>query len=179
MMPVVLASGHLVDAPGRPAPRFPQRVAGEVARLVAETFDEWRVGPGSVLVCGGARGADLIAAEAALSRGAAVTLCLAMPVAEFEPSSVALPGTDWSARFERVLRGSEVRVLHSTGDADVFSQTNQWMVDLVKGLDDRPRALLVWDGRNGDGPGGTADMVARLGYDVTDPHVRVIDPTAL
>ena len=29
----------------------------------------------------------------------------------------------------------------------------------------------------GDGPGGTADLVRQLGYDLDDPRVRVIDPT--
>ncbi|MEV4516678.1 hypothetical protein AB0K00_47970 [Dactylosporangium sp. NPDC049525] len=176
----VLASGHLIDTPDRPVPRFPQRAAGDVARLVGQALDDWHVGPGSVLVCGGARGADLIAAEAALARGAAVTLCLAMPVAEFEASSVALPDTDWSDRFHRVMQHSDVRVLADAGVGDDrFSQVNQWMADLVKSLDDRPCVLLVWDGGTGDGPGGTADMVTRLGYDVTDPHVRIIDPTTL
>ena len=36
---------------------------------------------------------------------------------------------------------------------------------------------LVWNGEPGDGPGGTADMVDRLGYPMTDGRLRIIDPT--
>jgi len=35
----------------------------------------------------------------------------------------------------------------------------------------------VWDGRRGDGSGGTADMVRRLGALDPDSRVRVINPT--
>jgi hypothetical protein len=51
------------------------------------------------------------------------------------------------------------------------------MVDTVRAMDDRPYVVVVWDGRGGDGPGGTGDLVRRLGYAPDDERVRVIDPT--
>ncbi|HET9517847.1 MAG TPA: hypothetical protein VFO77_08990, partial [Actinoplanes sp.] len=60
---VVLVSGHLVDGPERPEPRFPADQVSWVTDRVADVLDLWRVGPGTTLVCGGARGADIIAAE--------------------------------------------------------------------------------------------------------------------
>lgn len=177
---VLLATGHMVDLPDRASPRFP---ADEVPRVTAEVRDAlaaWQVGPGSTVVSGGARGADLIVAEEAQARGARVLLCLALPPEEFTGRSVDVPGTDWVARFGRIARRAEVRVLDdvdgSGPDDDVFTRANHWMVDVARSIDPRPYAIVVWDGRRGDGLGGTADMVRRLGVQRTDPRVRVIDP---
>ncbi|MFI7633662.1 hypothetical protein [Nonomuraea sp. NPDC049400] len=46
-------------------------------------------------------------------------------------------------------------------------------------LDSEPRAVIVWDGKPGDGPGGTSDLVARLRHGPGDPRIRIIDPTVL
>jgi hypothetical protein len=179
---VVLVSGHLVDGADRPSPRFPSDRVDWVTDRVREAFDAWRVGPGTTLISGGARGADIIAAEQAHARGAAIVLCLALPPGEFERRSVALEGTSWTGRFRRLLDVAEVRVLSPAepGDADddrVFARTNAWMIDVARRADPAPHAVIVWDGRGGDGPGGTVDLVRGLGYDPADPHVWLIDPT--
>ncbi|MFJ8207542.1 hypothetical protein [Micromonospora chalcea] len=179
-MSVVLASGHLVDRPDRRAPRFPERIVPLVASAIADALDRWQVAEGSVVVCGGARGADMLSAEAALARGAQVILCLAAPTEEFVAESVRLPGTEWEERFRRLLSHAEVRHIPTTNmGTNKFARTNAWMVGTVRELTSTPYALLVWDGEVGDGPGGTQDMVERLGYSLTDPHIEIIDPTAL
>ena len=179
---VVLVSGHMVDAPGRPTPRFPPSRVTWVTGQVRAVLDQWQVGPGTTMISGGARGADIIAAEQAHVRGARVLLCLALPPAEFEQRSVDLPGTDWRARFRRLLDLAEVRQLSDdiadvpAGD-QVFERANDWMLEIACRLDPHPYALIVWDGHPGGGPGGTSDLVRRLRYNVDDPRIRVIDPT--
>src|SRR5689334_15890935 len=91
---VVVVSGHLVDTPDRPQPRFPPEQVPRVAADVRAAMEKWNVGPGTTLVTGGARGADIIAAEAALARGARLRIVLARRPDEFIKGSVALPGTD-------------------------------------------------------------------------------------
>jgi hypothetical protein len=178
---VVLASGHLVDAPDRPAPRFPPHRVDWVTSRVRDALVHWRIGPGATVVSGGARGADIIIAEEGLRCGAQVVLCLALPPKEFRRRSVDLPGTDWGDRFERLRRAAQVRHLNdgdgrAPADDTVFARTNAWMVDVARGLDPRPYALIVWNGEGGDGPGGTADLIRRLGYQLDDPHLLIIDP---
>ncbi|GAA3260850.1 hypothetical protein [Nonomuraea helvata] len=180
-MRVLIVSGHLVDRPGREPPRFPQHLVGEVTAEMSAVFQEWDIGPGTAVFCGGARGADLIGAELALRRGASVHLFLALPPKEFVRSSVDLPGTTWRARFEELRRHANVRSLPAgaaSGD-EVFARTNAWMVEEALELDPEPRAVVVWDGKAGDGPGGTSDLVSRLRRGPGDPRVRIIDPTAL
>ncbi|MEV0308825.1 hypothetical protein [Nonomuraea fuscirosea] len=183
MRRVLVVGGHLVDRPGRVPPRFPQHRVEAVTAAMGEVLDAWEVGPGTTVICGGARGADLIGAGLALERGAPVRLCLALPPAEFARRSVDLPGTGWHARFEEVRARAEVEVL-PTGAAvgdEVFVLVNAWMAEEAYALDERPRAVVVWDGKTGDGPGGTADLVALLGRDDAGARIRIIhpDPTAL
>jgi hypothetical protein len=179
---IVAVSGHMVDAPNRETPRFPPGQVERVGREVEEAFDAWAVGAGTTVLSGGARGADILAAEAGLRRGAQVRLCLALPPEEFEQRSVALPDSDWTARFRSLLQRSEVEVLPSAtsgGDGnDVFARTNARLVEIARSVSRTPHALLVWNGQRGDGPGGTADFVSRLGYTSPGPGVHVIDPTA-
>ena len=149
--------------------------------LVQQALDGWDVGTGTTVVTGGARGADLIIAEQGLARGAKIVVCLALPQQEFERRSVELPDSDWVDRFRRVLKAADVRHLSDhagkiPGD-DVFARANRWMVEVATALDPKPHAVIVWDGKQGDGPGGTRDLVRRLGVDRPDQRICVIDPT--
>lgn len=178
---VVLASGHVVDTPGRTPPRFPPEQVPRVTAQVQQALDGWDVGPGTTVVTGGARGADLIVAEQGLGRGAKVVVCLALPQEEFERQSVELPDSDWVDRFRRVLKAADVRHLSEHAGAvpgdDVFVQANYWMVEVATALDAEPHAVIVWDGKIGDGPGGTRNLVHKLGVSQPDPRICVIDPT--
>lgn len=177
---VLLASGHMLDEPDRATPRFPLSQLARVTAEVADTLETWGVGPMTTVITGGAQGADLIIAEQAAARGARIVVCLAMAPAAFEERSVARAGSDWSHRFRWLLDRAEVRVLSDarrSARGDVFARTNRWMVDVATTLAEQPHVLLVWDGRQSDGPGGTRDMVARLGITRPNDRVRVIDPT--
>src|SRR6266550_3942298 len=96
---VVATAGHLIDAPGRPVPRFPTEAEPGVTAELRRVLERWRLGDGDLVVAAGARGADIIVAELCLARGAEVWLLLPLPDDEFVEKSVRLPGTDWEERF--------------------------------------------------------------------------------
>jgi hypothetical protein len=177
----VVVSGHMVDAPDRPAARFPPSQVERVTSETAAALDRWGVDRSTTLVTGGARGADIIVAELAHERGAQIVMCLALPPSVFVDRSVALPGTDWSERFRALCEVAHVRVLEDSSaspDDEVFARANLWMLEVARGLGGpRPHAVLVWDGRSGDGPGGTHDLARRLGYTEPDERLVIIDPT--
>jgi hypothetical protein len=173
---VVVVSGHMVDKPDRPQPRFPPEQVARVAEKVRDQLERWDVGPGTTLVTGGARGADIIAAEAALARGAALRLVLAREPDDFVSASVALPATDWEERFRALLSRSDIEVVGGADD-EVYARTNERIIERAHEIDERPHAVVVWNGQKGEGPGGTSDFVARLGRVSGDERVVVIDPT--
>jgi hypothetical protein len=172
----VVVSGHMVDEPGRPQPRFPPEQVPRVAAKVRDQLERWGVGPGTMLVTGGARGADIIAAEAALERGAAVRLVLAREAGDFVPDSVSLPHSDWEERFHALVRRADVEIVGGSDD-DVYARTNERIIERAREVDDDPLALIVWNGEEGDGPGGTSDFVAQLSEVSGDDRVVVIDPS--
>lgn len=178
---VVLVSGHVTDRDGRARERFPESAVGDVRRRIADELDEIGVGPDDLLVCGGARGADLLAAEEALRRGCTVWVLLALPADDFVRTSVAADGTDWEARFWRVLQRAPVWFLddepHDAVDDDgVFAAANDWMLRVAhaQAHGEELHVIVVWDGERADGPGGTAEMVdaARA----TGAEVTVVPP---
>jgi tetratricopeptide (TPR) repeat protein len=186
---VIVASGHMIDKPGRPEERFPPRKEGAVRDQLARQLELWTVGAGDLAVCGGARGADLMFAELCAGRGAEVWLMLALPQAEFLEESVRLQGGDWEERYFNLLELDNVKV-HLQSErlksppkgASVYARANLWMLNTARVEADDPKrlyALLVWDEKpTGDGAGGTSDFaerVRRLGGRLAP----VINPTRL
>jgi hypothetical protein len=51
------------------------------------------------------------------------------------------------------------------------------MIEVARALDERPHAVVVWNGEEGDGPGGTSDLVAALRRLSDAERLTVIDPT--
>ena len=176
---VLVASGHMVDTPDRPQPRFPPDQVPRVTAEIREVLAGWEVGAQTTVFSSAARGADIIVCEEALARGATVRIRLAKDEDEFERESVALPGSDWSERFHSLLAAvAEVEVL-GTREGDVFERTNEWLLDSARAASgsEPPHAIVIWDGQEGDGAGGTRDFLHGLGFAGPNDRVAVIDPT--
>jgi hypothetical protein len=166
----------MVDTPDRPHPRFPPSEVPRVADEIRTALERWAVGPGTTLITGGARGADILAAEAAHARGAGIRLILALPPDTFVQGSVALPGTDWQRRFYELLDVADTEVVGGSDD-EVYARTNDRILAVARAIETRPHAIVVWNGRTGDGPGGTGDFVAKLRRASGEAGLVLIDPT--
>jgi hypothetical protein len=180
---LVVESGHMIDAPDRPEMRFPPEAEARVASKIAAALDRWNVGHDTLVLTQGARGTDLLVAEAALRRGADVRVLLALPPDEFQARSVELSHSRWVERFRAVIDAADVAVQADAigplpkGET-VFERNNRWVLDEAVAIGAKRsvpvRALVVWDGAEGDGTGGTAGFVqAAHRRGVT---VEVIDP---
>ena len=184
-MKVAICSGHVIDKPGRPEPRFPREKEGAVRAEMARQLAAWGIGVGDLAVVSGACGADILFAEECCARGARVRLLLAKAVEDFAESSVRLADSDWVERFFALIEKCEVATLPApAGDEealDVYSRTNLWIIETARAAAPDSaaiHALLVWDEKPaGDGPGGTADFASRVrGLGGT---VAIINPTRL
>jgi hypothetical protein len=84
-----------------------------LAAQVAAVLEDERVGFGYGAL---AAGADIVIAEALLSRGAELHLVLPIGRADFRAASVSQLGEDWSARFDEVLtRADSVVAISGAG----------------------------------------------------------------
>lgn len=144
-------------------------------------MDELGARPGDRAVSSAAAGGDLLLAEAALDAGLEVAVCLPFEERRFLESSVSFAGESWKHRYQRLTqaRGVTVRELpasHVPGAND-YERANRWMVYLALATGAaQVRGLVVWDGKEGDGPGGAGHMVRLLRE--FDVPVTVIAPAA-
>jgi hypothetical protein len=173
-MRILLFTGHMIDAPGRERPRFPpdcEKVARQAIRRAVESELER---PGGVAggIAGGASGGDILFHEICAELGIPTQLFLALPKSEFIAESVLPAGGDWRERFDRLFDRLPRRVLAESQELPgwlaektgygVWQRSNLWMLDnaLAQGGGD-VTLIALWNGEQGDGPGGTGDLVER------------------
>ena len=164
-MAAVLFSGHMIDAPERERPRFPPSHV-HTARLAVATviagIDEADAIGISGLACGG----DLIFAELWLAMGRRLLGYLPRPVEAFLDESVRPAGPEWVEAFDRVVAHPSTTVVGPSPEIldadDPHTPNNQRMLAEAIRLSPPLHAVVVWDGRSGDGPGGTAHLVAEV-----------------
>lgn len=184
---VLLFSGHLIDAPDRPLPRFPAAKERAAARRIDAELEHLDAGAADLALTQGAAGGDLLFAEACLARGVPVRLLLPLPEHEFIERSM-LPckdGQAWRARYRALT--AQLREAPRIADEvlgplrpgeDAFERANRWLLDsaLAYGAA-RLRFITLWDGGGGDGPGGTRHMVEAVRR--AHGEVRWIDTRSL
>jgi hypothetical protein len=180
---VFLFSGHMIDAPGRPAPRFPPAAEGRATRAIAAALARLEAGTADLAVCGGACGGDLLFAEAALDRRATLELYLPFEQDEFMAASVDFAGAGWHERFLAAARAATVHLMPRerpplASGQDPYAQANLWMIEAATRFGPgRVEFLCLWDGQGGDGPGGTAHMIDTL--ERRAAHVHRLDAGVL
>ena len=161
---LVVFSGHMIDAPDRRTPRFPQTKEPEIKELLEKQLSAMNAGIG---FASAASGSDILFLEAMLGRGGTIHLVLPWPAEEFVKTSVEIAGDGaWVERFQNVLgRAASIRILgelYMPGSATGFEYCNLAMNGLARvfarSLDLEITPLAVWDGYAG-APGGTGSFV--------------------
>ncbi len=154
----------MIDRPDREVPRFPADKASEGARAIDRVLDEIRADAACIAICGGACGGDLLFAEAAARRGCSIWLYLPFARDAFVEASVDIAAGDWRHRLEAIERVAQRECVAdaSPHDPQAFADNNLRMLAAARAARSDGAAfhlVCLWDGRGGDGPGGTADMV--------------------
>ncbi len=169
----ILFTGHMIDAPGRPTPRFPPAKEAKARQAIKEKIQavmEQEKGRDIIGIAGGACGGDILFHEVCAELGIKTEMFLALPRESYLVESVAFAGNDWVDRFDKLYTGLPHRVLSDSKNLpmwlqkktpyDFWSRANLWMLYNALSNDSINMTLLaLWDGQGGDGEGGTSDMV--------------------
>ena len=168
---VILFSGHMVDRPQRPKPRFPPSLEASASQRIDAALAELDAGPEDLAISQAASGGDLLFLEACQRRGVRRQVLLPFGEAEFLEHSIlpSLQGDLWRQRFdamrERLDPSLPIRIMpEALGPApkgrNPYERCNDWLLysGLCHGLE-KLCFLCLWDGEGGDGRGGTAHMV--------------------
>ena len=177
---VALFAGHRIDEPSTPQVRFPASAAPAVKAAIERQLIvlNARVGYSSA-----ASGSDILFLEAMNAVGGQTHIVLPCDREQFVKESVAASGRDWVARFDAVIAKAEEVIVASkqrlTSGSIAYDYANTLLHGLatVRGdqMDTKLVRLAVWDGREGYGRGGTADIVKSwqdAGYSVS-----IVNPT--
>jgi len=171
---VLLFTGHRIDDPGRPKPRFPANKEDVARKALRDAIESEKVAAGEIAfgIAGGASGGDILFHEVCGELGISTKLFLAVPPEDFIKASVRSAGPQWIERFNALLGKLVARVLQQTetlpswlakkSHYGLWQRDNFWMLynALAYGAM-RVTLIALWDGAAGDGPGGTGDLVAQ------------------
>lgn len=182
---VLLFSGHMIDQPDRPEPRFPADKEPVAAGAIAEKLDELGAGQGDLAISGAACGGDLLFAEECLRRGVRLQVYLPREEPGFLDESVNFAGESWRDRYYAVKGNPLTEVLvmpERLGPCPKGTshhvRNNEWLLNtaLSQGPE-RLHFICLWNGGGGDGPGGTKHMVETVR--LRSGRVHVLDTTQL
>ena len=166
---VFLFSGHMVDEQGRNPPRFSNDQAAIAAQKIEEALLEMEASTDDLALTQGACGGDLLFTEACQKLGVKVQWMQPFDEREFIQRSVARGGDNWRERYDRAKEKLTLPI-HSApqslgppppsfGNSYPYERCNLWLLytALSYGIE-KVRFICLWDGENGDRPGGTAHM---------------------
>jgi hypothetical protein len=167
-------TGHMIDAPTRTEPRFPPSKEPVARRAIEEAIRKELEAAGEITlgIAGGACGGDILFHEICRDLGVATRLFLALPPEQFIQASVAHGGPDWVERFNCLCERLNPRILSESKEMpswltekphySIWQRNNLWMLfNALAWQGNRVTLIALWDGKKGDGPGGTEDMVSK------------------
>lgn len=166
---VILFSGHMIDAPGRPSPRFPPDKEAMAAKKIADALEQLGANSEDIALTQGACGGDILFTEACQKRGVKVQWLQPFLEPEFIQKSVIRGGEVWRNRYLDAKAKLAELPLHATEDLGAppqntnegypYERCNLWLLytALACGVD-KVRFVCLWNGNEDDGPGGTAHM---------------------
>lgn len=187
---LVVFSGHTIDAPDTPQPRFPAAAEARARQLIeARLRAIRREGEQLRVLASAAPGADIVALEACKELGIPSTLCLPMP-SQIVARDVFCTYDAWRNRLFSVVQAHAKCTLQLQDDAQLprwlrsrsttpWERGNRWVLRLAQAWGaDRVTLLAFWDGSETDVSGGTAQMV-RLAREAGSIHLDIIDSRQL
>lgn len=162
---VFLFSGHMVDAPDRVTPRFPADKVPVARSAISSLLAQLAISERDLAICGGACGGDLLFAKLALDAQAPLEIYLPFAVHIFLKTSVDCAGPMWRSLFQKIQRLSTLHQLPKerpllAAGKDPYEENNRWMLEAASRFGaTRVELICLWDGKDGDGPGGTAHLM--------------------
>lgn len=183
---VVLFSGHMIDPPDRAQRRFPESSADAAGQRIAEELDRLGAGLGDLGVAQAACGGDLLFIRACLVRGMRLEIYLPQREPDFLRDSVSYGAAHWQDEYDTVKSHADAMFRIMPDDLgptpegiNLYDRCNRWM--LYSGLSNglaKVSFVTLWDGKPGDGPGGSEHMVG-LVRKLTGRQPVIIDPATL
>lgn len=164
---VFLFSGHMIDKPDRAEARFPPAMEPLVKQAITQKLDELAIASEDFAISSAACGGDLLFVEACIARGVQVEMRIPFDEPSFLQKSVSFAGESWQQRFRAAKNNPLAKLVFMPerlgpvpDHLNAYMRNNRWMLYAALAYGpEKVRFVSLWDGKKGDGPGGTEDMV--------------------
>lgn len=181
---IAVFSGHMIDRPDRPNPRFPISAEENVRHTLREIIDRQKI---KIAFASCACGGDILFLEEALSAGGECIIVPPLPLKTTIRNSVAFAPGDWEERLKTILANPKTRLLapecDETGenDAIVYDFANRYLLGLAilksRELGFPLVGVCVWDGKESGLMGGTDSAIRlwreqKLPIEIVTPEVK-------
>ena len=163
---IILFSGHMIDKEDRRVPRFPARMEWKIKNAIKKNLiHESKAAKNKILgIAGGACGSDILFQESCIELDIESKLFIPPNRNEFIKNSIEFAGDEWVTRYENI---SKLITVYSFPESDIHRRgMNVWINNNLQMLnyalqmkDAVIKLLAVWDGRSGEGEGGTVHMI--------------------
>lgn len=166
---VFLFSGHMIDQPGRLKERFPASKKDSAKEKIVSALENLGAGPDDLALTQGACGGDILFTEACHQLDVKVNWMQPFVEPEFIQKSIQPYNDEWKQRYfseKEKLVNQIICAPESLGpipkksnDGYAYERCNLWLLytALSYGID-KVHFVCLWDGEQGDGPGGTVHM---------------------
>jgi len=132
---VFLFSGHMIDRPDRPQPRFPPAMETEAQQKIKEVLDRLKADASNLAIAPGiACGGDILFLESCLQRQMKAEIYLPFEPAKFIEQSVSFAGNNWVERFYQIKNHPQVKI-HL--QLEQIQGTGRFPLHLIIQLDDQ------------------------------------------
>lgn len=162
----LLFVGHAIDAPNRPAPRFPAAAEPQAREAILRAVRE-EVGENKTAfigVAGASSGGDILFHEVCETIEIDNRICLALPPTKYSEIGVTSAGPQWEARFRALIARHSCQVLSESPELPAWLRPNapydfwrrytlrRFCTALAVG---QITVIALWDGKEGS----AADLV--------------------
>lgn len=182
---IFLFSGHMIDTSDRETARFPKEKEPTAVTAIVNKLKALGAGSEDLALSSGACGGDLIFAEACLELNMQLHIHIPFAIPEFLNASVSFAGDNWQERFYTCINNPNTRLLIMPDElgelpehVNPYERTNLWLLySAISWGPEKVYCVCLWDGKGGDGPGGTRHM-----HDCVNKHsgkVYVLDTNTL
>lgn len=183
---IAVFSGHMLDRPGRKTPRFPASAEEQVRQELAAIIQKHNIHIAYVsCACGG----DIIFIEEVLKNGGECFILPPLPMEQTIKNSVdIIPGGNWKARLEEILRNEKAILLDAEcdeigedSDAVVYDFANRFLLGAAmmksKNLHFPLYGVTVWNLEKSGLAGGTDSAVAlwekkHIPVEIVTPEIK-------
>jgi hypothetical protein len=179
----LLFTGHMIDKPDRPHPRFPpdhegrarDRISTAISSFISDCAAQ-EPDPQIIGFASAARGGDILFHEESRRLSLKTVIVLPFSPEQFVKSSVEIKLEDqWASRFWDLwneTRPEDRRVLGLPDKDWSYVECNLRLVQLARSIG-HVRLIALWDGEKGDGVGGPSSMIDALG---ANERVDILSP---